>query len=105
MNKLRGILLDLQRTQEKFNHIKYCIKNIPSRRLQALSSGISTVNVTLATLENHLIEAQTAELIKKLLVNNYAAKVNSNISRSSNNNNNNVANNDPVVQSELNNKS
>jgi len=69
MNKLRGVLTDIQKIHEKFNVLKFNLKNIPNKNLSILSSGISTINTTFAILENNLLDAQTKEIYKRMWIN------------------------------------
>lgn len=68
MNKLRGVLMDIQKIHAKFNILKFNLKNIPKKSLSVLSSGISTINTTFAILENNLLDAQTKEIFKKIMI-------------------------------------
>ncbi len=68
MNKLRGVLTDIQKIHEKFNVLKFNLRNIPKKNLSVLSSGISTINTTFAILENNLLDAQTKEIYKRMWV-------------------------------------
>ena len=67
MNKLRGVLTDLQKIHHKFNQLKLRIKNIPAKHISSLCHGIAYINTTFAISENNLLDAQNKELMSKLV--------------------------------------
>lgn len=68
MNKLRGVLNDIKKIHEKFGDLKFKLKNIPSKNMSVLSNGINSINTIFAVLENNLLDAQTKELFRKIMI-------------------------------------
>lgn len=73
MNKLRGVLTDVQKINEKLNILKLNLKNIEKKNMRILSNGISSINTIFAILENNLLDAQTKDYLKNKMMNNYSA--------------------------------
>jgi hypothetical protein len=69
MNKLRGVLNDINKVNEKFNKIKQVLINISKKNLTTLNNGISTMNSIFAILENNLLDAENQEFFKKIMLN------------------------------------
>lgn len=68
MNKLRGVLIDITKVREKFNKLKEVLINIPKHNLKTLNNGISTINGIFAILENNLLDAESKEFFKKIML-------------------------------------
>lgn len=68
MNKLRAVLIDVTKVREKFNKLKEVLINIPKSNLKTLNNGISTMNSIFAILENNLLDAESKEFFKKIML-------------------------------------
>ena len=68
-NKLRGILLDINKIGEKINTLKFEISKMNNKEILNLKQSMTQINVTFAILENNLFEAQTDELFNRMLRN------------------------------------
>lgn len=69
MNKLRGVLTDLDKISKKFYNMKFLLRNLDFNDFELLEFCINNINVSFAVLEKHLLEAQSKEEIKKIMFN------------------------------------
>jgi hypothetical protein len=68
-NKLRGVLLDIMKVGEKMNVFKFELGLLKHKNITYLKQIMGIVNTTFAILENNLFDAQTDELVNKLMKN------------------------------------
>jgi hypothetical protein len=68
MNKLRGVYKDITKTSEKFNKIKHFLINISKKDLTTLNLGISSINSIFAMLDNSLLNAESSEFLRKIML-------------------------------------
>ncbi len=68
MNKMRGVLKDINKVNEKFNKLKQGLINISQKNLVSLNNGISTMNNVFAILENNILDAENQEFFKKIMM-------------------------------------
>ncbi len=66
-NKLRGVLLDVQKIGDKINTIKFEINKLNNKDIIFLKQSMTQINTIFAILENNLFEAQTDEIFKTFL--------------------------------------
>ena len=59
---------DISKVNEKFNKIKQVLINISKKNMTKLNNGISTMNSIFAILENNLLDAESQEFFKKIML-------------------------------------
>ena len=73
-NKLRSILLDTQKINEKVNSLKPYLNKFNNKEIMFLKHSMTQINTIFATLENNLFEAQTEEIINTFIKNQQPTK-------------------------------
>ncbi len=61
MNKLRGVLTDLEKISKKFYNMKFLLRNLEFNDFELLEFCINNINVSFAVLEKYLLDAQNKE--------------------------------------------
>lgn len=68
MNKLRGVLTDLEKITKKFYSMKFLLRNLDFSEFELLEFSINNINTSFAVLEKNLLDAQNKEELKKIMI-------------------------------------
>lgn len=67
MIKIKNILVDFRKINEKFNVMRHTLKYLPKKNLMTVNHIFTTLNSVFAHLDVNFEEAHTKQLFKKLI--------------------------------------